>query len=196
MGRGEVLPWPLTIRGAILVGATHSDTRARIESATAVLAGRKLWKCTRAADMACFDFGECRSVPDHRGGMREVGEYALHVQCAWRITRIDETVVGNQDVYYPAHYDDAHEDVPPEFDWDRDANRRDKLLGTLFGDSTQKLVVQDVEVGATGSLRIVLTDGYFLEVFPNDSLNHEHWRLFRPGVDEPHFIITGSGIEE
>lgn len=172
-----------------------STVKARIESATAVLIGRTLWAGRRAADMATFQFGARKKVSDFFGRPSEVGEYALHVQCAWRITRDDQVVVGSRDLYYPADYHDVSEDLPSEFDWDRDPNRRDKLLGTLFGNGTRELVVQDVEVGAAGNLRIVLSDEYSLEVFPNDSLNHEHWRLFRPGVEEPHFVVIGNSIE-
>ncbi len=47
-----------------------------------------------------------------------------------------------------------------------------------------------------GSIRLHLTGGYALEVFPDDSLKDEHWRLFQPYTEELHFVLTGSGIEE
>ncbi|MBZ5671658.1 MAG: hypothetical protein LAO04_18265 [Acidobacteriia bacterium] len=169
--------------------------KAQIAAATAVLLGKPLWTCRRAGDMATFQFGERKKALDFYARPSEVGEYALHVQCAWRITCGDELVVGSRDLYYPADYHDTREDLPPEFDWDRDPNRRDKLLDSLFGNGTREFVVQRIEAGAAGSLHIALSDGYSLDVFPYDSLGGEHWRLFIPGKDEPHFVVTGRGIE-
>jgi hypothetical protein len=172
-----------------------SAMKAGIEKATAVLVGKALWECTRAADLASFALGERREVPCSRGGTRTVGEFALHVQCAWRITREDQVLVGSHDLYYPADYGDEGREIPPDFDWDRDPNRRDKLLRLLFEDGKRLFVVEAVEVGTAGSLHIALGDGFCLDVFPDDSLNDERWRLFRPGFVEPHFVVTAHGLE-
>lgn len=169
--------------------------KPQVERAVLPLVGRPLWACGRAADMATFAFGQRRKVPDRHGGEREVGDYALHVQCAWRITRDDRVVVGNRDLYYPADYRDVSEEIPPEFNWDRSPNRRDRLLRSLFESNVRGFTVEAVEVRAAGGLQVMLVDGLRLDVLPHDSLNHEHWRLFRPGVDAPHFVLTGSGIE-
>jgi hypothetical protein len=72
--------------------------KTEIESATLTLHGKALWRCLRAADMAMFDFGKRRISPDFRGNPREVGDLALHVQCAWRITRDDLVLVGSNDL--------------------------------------------------------------------------------------------------
>src|SRR5260370_30724506 len=125
MGRWYVLPWKLsaghdfwTIRGIV---------KTQIENAIAVLVGKPLWKCTRAADLASFQFRARSKVSGFRNVTKEVGEYALHVQCAWRIAREDRVIVGSRDLYYPADFLEE-EEVPPEFDWDRDPNLRDKRL--------------------------------------------------------------------
>jgi len=169
--------------------------RAQIESAAGVLIGKPLWTCRRAADMATFQFGERKKVADFYGRPSEVGEYALHVQCAWRIVRAEEVVVGSRDLYYPAEYENEGEKFPPDFDWGRDPNRRDRLVRSLFQDGRREFVVERVEASAAGGLRILLSDGLFLDVFPDDSLKHERWRLFRPEVDEPHFVVTAGGVE-
>jgi len=169
--------------------------REQIESAAAALIGKALWTSRRAADMATFQFGERKNVVDYFERPSDVGEYALHVQCAWRIVRAEEVVVGSRDLYYPAEHENADEQLPTDFDWDRDPNRRDKLLRSLFEDWTRELVVQSVEAGVAGSLRILFSDNLALEIFPDDSLNHERWRLFRPEVDEPHFVVTARGVQ-
>ena len=144
--------------------------------------------------MATFDFGERKTVPALRGETREVGEYALHVQCAWRVTTQDRVIVGNRDLYYPADYRQG-EEVSPSFDYEKDYNRRDKLLTSLFENGTREFVVREVQVGTAGSIHILLSEGVALELFPNDSLSDEHWRLFQPGKEDRHFVVTGKGVE-
>jgi hypothetical protein len=176
------------------VPPTGITMKREIENATAVLNGKSVWRCMRAASMATFDFGKRRKVPGLGGAEKEVGEFALHVQCAWRITRNDRVAVGSSDLNYPADYSEDKA-VPSDFDWERNPNRRDKLLGLLFENGLREFVVQGVDVGAAGSLHIVLSENLALDIFPNDSLSEEHWRLFTPGTDVEHFVVTGTGID-
>ena len=139
--------------------------------------------------MVMFDFGERNKILDFRGNEKEVGELALHVQCRWRITTESHVVVGSRDINYPADYSEDQE-IREGFDWDRDPNRLDKLVRVFFGHHEQGLVVQGVAVGDAGSLQISLAEGLSLDVFPDDSLNQEHWRLFKPDTNQPHFVFT------
>jgi len=47
-----------------------------------------------------------------------------------------------------------------------------------------------------GGFTLGLSGGWSLDVFPDDSLDQEFGRLLRPRTDEPHFVVTGAGIEE
>jgi hypothetical protein len=173
----------------------QTNTRKQIETAMGVLIGMPLWQCTRAADMACFQFGQRRKVEGRNGREKEVGDWALHVQCVWRITQGGRVAVGRQDLYYPAKYV-QDEPLPHDFDWDRGPNRHDKLLASLFRNGTREFAVREIEVGIAGSFRILLEEDFSLAVFPSDSLAGEHWRLFEPDRDGPHFVVTGNGVEE
>ena len=164
--------------------------KAEIEKATAVLVGKPLWTCRRAGDMATFQFGSRVKTLDLKGDPAEVGEYALHVQCAWRIARGDRVAVASRDLYYPADCGED-EDVPPEFDWDHNPNRRDRLIGVLFENGRREFLVEGVEAGLAGSLHVALSDSLSLDVFPDDSFDGEHWRLFRPDKHARHFVVTG-----
>src|SRR2546425_8610409 len=84
-------------RGTELGERSSGFVRAEIESATAALIGKPLWMCRRAADMATFQFGGRIKGVDYYGRPSQVGDYALHVQCAWRITRGDEIVVRSEE---------------------------------------------------------------------------------------------------
>ena len=74
--------------------------REQIQKALDSLVGMALWSSGRAADLEWFQFGQRRTVTA-RNGTKEVGEYALHIQCGWRMRCGDQVVVGGRDLYYP-----------------------------------------------------------------------------------------------
>ena len=106
--------------------------RSEIENATSALVGNALWACKRTSDLASFQFGKKRQTRTFRGVEAEVGEYALNVQCAWRLAKEDRVVAGSADLYYPS--DLQIQRTPPNFDWNREPNRLDELLRLLFED--------------------------------------------------------------
>ncbi len=167
---------------------------SEIRHAIAKLEGKALWRASRTLDMAKFDFGARRSRTDSDGAAGEVGEFALHIQCPWRITRQGKVIVGSGDLYYPANhrYD---ENVPDEFDWERTTTLRDQLLDVLFEGGKRQFIVQKVEAGDAGGLQIVLSEALCLDVLPCDSLPREHWRLFEPDNFESHFVVSGQGVK-
>ena len=170
----------------------RDSMKYEIELRTGQLSGKRIWGWGRASDLTSFQFGPEREVTGTTGKSKTVGEYALHIQCPWRITAGENIVVGHREVYYPVSGDEPESD----FDWGpMGSNRLDQSLDRIFKDE-RKLVVQAVEVGVGGYLRLYLSGDLSLEVFPDDSLAHEHWRLFRPYTSERHLVVTGKGIEE
>ena len=87
--------------------------REQIQKALDSPVGMALWSSGRAADLEWFQFGQRRTVTA-RNGTKEVGEYALHIQCGWRIRCGDQVVVGGRDLYYPPEGSDGPMD---DFDW-------------------------------------------------------------------------------
>jgi hypothetical protein len=165
--------------------------KEEVQKALSVLIGQPLWSSGRAADLEWFQFGQRRTVIGVRGDTREVGEYALHVHCSWRIRHGDQVVIGSRDLYVPA--EESYQ--PADFDWDvQGANRRDRRIADLFQAGTRQFLVQHIEVGAAGSFILILDSGYAVEVFPDDSLMEEHWRIFKPYVEGPHFVVSGEGL--
>jgi hypothetical protein len=164
-----------------------------IQKALSVLVGLPLLSLGRAVDLAWFEFGSRKTVKGPRGDEREVGEYALHVQCAWRITSGDSIVTGRGDIFCTP--EETDEPTPSDFDWQK-GNRFDKIVQQLFRNETRQFMVQDVAVGEAGSLAIRLEHGYQLEVFPQDSESGEHWRFFKPFVQgEPHLVVSGRSLK-
>jgi len=150
--------------------------------------------------MACFQFGSRHMRKTSRGEDCEVGDYALHVQCSWRIVRGDEIVVGRADLYEPE--DPVKEAADTYFDWQK-ANLQDAKIAKLFTDDKRQFAVVGVALRAAGKLDILFDDELRLEVFPDSSVardDMEHWRLFAPGhssdlsVTKPHIVFSGAGL--
>jgi hypothetical protein len=146
--------------------------------------------------MAEFGFGDLIS-DDFRGRTREVSQYALHIQCPWRIVQDGRLLVGRADWQWPPLGSDVSYGDFIEADAPR--SRREDFfdeIGLHIGHEVVNVVGSE-----TGDLRIVLTDGCALEVFPDsastspDELHDEHWRFFTPGSDDRHFVVTAHGIE-
>jgi hypothetical protein len=133
---------------------------ARLEAALAPLIGLPLWSSGSAADLHWFQFGaRCEVTAQfgpRKGTRRTVGEYALHVQCEWRLLGTTGNVLATR----------GHSDS-----WD---------------DSSY--VVEAIHADERGGLRIRLSDGFMLEVIPDDA-HGEQWRLLRPAMATPHFVV-------
>lgn len=177
-------------------GKARLHDPAALEAALLPLLRLTLWKSHRAADLQGFHFGEKRvlvsQVGPRRGQVREVGDYALHVQCAWRIRGPNGIVVASRDRYYRAGPDP----VPAEDDWDWSkpgANRCDVRIQDWL--ATRAYTVERIGADTMGGFVLSLADNFALDVFPDDSLGSEHWRLLRPGDASAHVVVTGSGIE-
>jgi hypothetical protein len=55
-----------------------------VSDVLARLMGLPLWGVGRAG-IVWFQFGNRRTVPTMKGGTKEVGEFALHLGCPWRL---------------------------------------------------------------------------------------------------------------
>src|SRR5579864_5056311 len=179
--KGTISTASLRPVNSCFVLANRMEMKAKIERALAPLTGRTLWGYSRAADLASFSFGGKKTVIDINGKRKEIGEYALHIQCAWNISNDSSIVVGSADVYYPPAL--SNQSPPEDFNWDRGPNRRDELLRQLFVDNNRRFIIEKVVVSLP-YVRIPLTKGIALNILPDDSIaDHEHWRIFRPNVE-------------
>jgi hypothetical protein len=142
----------------------------------------------RAADMRVFHFGR---MTDRDAG--SVGEYALHIQCPWRLESADGIITGRSDLWEPIDRTDGFS--YDNWDYHRDGNLQDQRINQLF-DRPSELRVQSVDVHRNGSFTIDLSDEHRLVVFPSGSVG-EDWRLFRPGSmqEQDHLVISGGAVE-
>lgn len=61
--------------------------KIKIENVLSCLVGLPLESAGRAANIVWFGFGDLLTIKNRKGTERKVAEFALHVQCSWRITK-------------------------------------------------------------------------------------------------------------
>ena len=144
----------------------NSD-RQRIAEALQPLIGRTLFAANRAANMESFQFGTPGLMPSALPGRsRVVGEYALHVQCEWKLLGARGDVIAS--------------------------SSSEHTLAPWLKANAIKVV--SVSAEPNGAVTINLTRGYSLRVVVDEN-EGEQWRLLQPGRDSPHFVLRDSGIE-
>jgi hypothetical protein len=152
---------------------TRGDLRERVTKHLARILGKPLWGGGRAADLLWLQFGDRHLAPAIRGGARELGEYALHVQCAWRISCAQGIASAS--------------DLTPE-------SRIGESL-SVFVSSYCTALVQSIDADERGGFSIRLAGGCIVQVLPEGEAE-EQWRLFSPGREGPHVVLVGTEVSE
>ena len=157
--------------------------------------GLRLWGASRAADMLTLQLGEPRADLSPVGRFREVGEYALHVQCPWRLTQDDRLLVGSGDLWTPADPDADPQKYGPD------------VVGSSWLDyqlrkclnAREAVHVVIISADSFGGFHLSCSDGIEFEVFPNASGTSsdvsEYWRLLQPSTSARHFVVHTGGPE-
>ncbi|MGE0822973.1 MAG: hypothetical protein AB7G75_32205 [Candidatus Binatia bacterium] len=168
-----------------------------IEDNLKVFVGLPWWAIGRVVDLVWLQFGQRRRVRTSRGNSKVVGDWALHLQCPWRIGGPQGLIVASDDRFYPAGNPDK---VPKQWRWDTGPNRFDERVKSFFSAIPEGFgVVQKVQGDRFGGAHLKLTNGLMIEIFPSDTLSSddaEHWRLLQPSRKARHFVVTNQGIKE
>ncbi|MGO4888030.1 hypothetical protein ACJ2A9_09755 [Anaerobacillus sp. MEB173] len=166
-----------------------------ISSELGKLVGLKFQDAGRSSNLFWLGFGDIIQII-RRGKTEVSAEYALHIQCSWRIIMKNKIIVASRDFYSPSSEGDGEIE---DFDWDLQGNNRfDEQIKTFIRDKG-RLKVEKIESDDVGGLKVFLSDGYKLEIFPDsseDDERSEHWRFFNRKENSPHFVVTGMGIEK
>ena len=139
-----------------------------IEHTLARVVERPLWAVGRAASLVWFQFGDRHLVTDSRGNTKDVGSYALHLDCPWSWTSSSGEVVADQD--------SDHAELA-------------ELLPT-------PVICEHIEAGDDGSFRMTFADSSTLEAHADpDPETDEYWRFFEPHRQTPHFVVGPKGVD-
>ena len=124
--------------------------------------------------MECLKFGTFyRTNKD--GKEYNVGEFALHLQCPWRVTNENEIIVGNGDLYQKAYETADYDENQYYFEFN--ANLRDVKLDKLINDKI--ITIISAKSDKFGGLEICFDNNINLSVFPDiaSKAGNENWRL-------------------
>lgn len=169
--------------------------KTRIKRLLQQLNGLELTRTTRTANMECLKFGILYKV-NHKGIERQIGQFGLHLQCSWRITKDNIIIVGDDDLYeQPNEMAEYNEN----FNWDiQGGNLRDIKLCTFI--NSRKHIISSVEADDFGGFELIFDNNIRLTVFPtlsSKSIYNEYWRfLDNRGEDSKHFVVNSFGIDE
>lgn len=175
---------------------SHTDSE-EIQTALTKLIGLDVAAAHRAADMRMFHFGAMRPAAPSRILSRvnkprgTVGEFALHIQCPWRLETENEILTGRSDLWEPIQESD--EFCHDEWDYEKDGNKQDHVISTFFS-TDHKEVVESLDVQLHGQFVLMLSGGCKLAVFPSGAVS-EDWRFFRPNTNDSHLVVSGGMIE-
>ena len=159
----------------------------RYEEHLRVLLGLPFQCIGRAADLVWLQFGTLRPRRVPGDSQDVVGEWAVHLQCAWRFSRENGIVLGRSDLYRKAGADEP-------YDWNAGGESRfdrlaDNLNEPLKGGS---VTVADLSVDSLGGFSLFFSNGLRLSAFPDESggsPDSEDYRLFQPDRDGAHFVV-------
>jgi hypothetical protein len=153
------------------------------------LIGLKLSILRRAADMLVVHFGEVHKVKNG-----SVGDYALHIQCPWRLDGPKGTLTGRYDLFEYAGpgrepKDWSYEDgfSLQDIVFDKLTGGYDASTGSWFNDRN-RFIVGATSLSRQGDVRIDLSHNHTLLLFP-DRTAYEAWRFFKPGDRRDHLVF-------
>lgn len=165
---------------------TSNRILARRRRALSPLVGKKLWGWSRTLDLMCFQFGARKRIAGAFDKVRDVGEYALHVQCTWKIVRQNVVLTASSDLYLPARLKDRD-----GFDWREGTTRLDIRMKRWFARGREFEVV-GVALETWGDLRLDLKGATSIYVFVDGSSGDEMWRYFAPYSNRQHLVAKGQ----
>jgi hypothetical protein len=149
-----------------------------IERRLSVLQGLELSSVNHAADMLTLGFGTLRPVTNFRGAVKYVGEWALHIQCAWRLEKSSRVAATEDDLR----------------GGDEKASATVERLQRLLLGTGAAATVESVTVKEASSLLLSLSGDFCLAVSPDALQEEEDWRFFAPSVNAAHLVITQGKI--
>ena len=156
------------------------------------LIGKKIYRVGRAAAMCWIHIGKPVKIMT-RSEMRVVGEYALHIDCPWRLlTKYrSEIVLGSADIFCPSSSNEQDQN----FVWDVQGNNLfDEKAERIFS-KLSEIIIQSAEMSPINDLTLTLSNGLLLQCYVNQSSDEECWRLFKPNQNAGDLIVTGQGIK-
>ncbi|EEA02729.1 hypothetical protein BH160DRAFT_2034 [Burkholderia sp. H160] len=154
------------------------DTKEQVRRHLSALIGLDASGVAHAADMLTLQFGPLREVTTSRGTIKRLGDWALHIQCDWRIEQGHAIVA-------------SYSDFAASEESTKVTTQRIRDLLVTHGPTA----VLDIEAGENGDAVISLARGTRLVILAGAIPDDEDWRLFPSNPDAKHFVIEGGKVD-
>ncbi|MES2459420.1 MAG: hypothetical protein V4671_02465 [Armatimonadota bacterium] len=144
------------------------------------LIGEPLTDMMRFAGIQVFEFGVQRPRKNRKGEDITRADQRLHVSCSWEIAGADGFVL-------------SREDFGPE--GVRQDEKAHPFYESLQTDDAP--VVEAIEADDAGVLRLQLSQGYMLQIQPDEmeeEPDEEQWRFLPKDRNQRHLVLTLQGI--
>ncbi|MFI8186914.1 hypothetical protein OG539_02265 [Actinacidiphila glaucinigra] len=155
------------------------------------LEGHPFTAIGRAATLVWLTFGDEVPWVNFRGEHTTLPELALHVQCRWRLVRGAAVVVEKGDLYVPGASSGADFAAGGEIGTSRFDDRVEAVSWIV---AAQAPAVEEVYVGDEFDLRLTLSSGLTLEVFPAGRSEWEDWRFLSSADGRPHYVVENGSV--
>lgn len=157
------------------------------------IVGKPVCSLGRAANMLWIGIGEKFAATNWQGKAVEKSTYALHIQTRWRIVNETkkEVRLAAGDMYSPRTgmpYD-------KEFDWELQGNNLFDEKCQSWLEREMPVYIKRYEINQWGDLTLLFSNEELLQVFNTSSDDSECWRLFMPGKDRPHLVVSTAKME-
>ena len=162
------------------------DTQA-INTLNSIL-GKPLRYIKRCSDMIDIGFGDMIKELNSKGKTQIKPEFAIHIQCPFRVIIEGSIVVGSEDIYIPQNTSEGSLDL-------------DALRSTRFDVIVESLnsymgneCVNNVILGSLGDITIELTK-LTIQALVVGSSENEDWRFLELTGDKKHLVRYGKIYE-
>ncbi|MCC8395156.1 hypothetical protein LJ656_21440 [Paraburkholderia sp. MMS20-SJTR3] len=152
-------------------------TRSEIERRLSVLPGLELSGVHHAADMLTLSFGPLHPFTNFKGVVKYMGQWALHVQCHWRLEEAGLIIATIDDLRVS----------------DEEAHANSQRLNEMLVEH-DPVVVETVLVDDRACIGLKLTRGFRLTIIRDGVEDEEDWRFFEHLSDATHLVIEGGKI--
>ncbi len=154
------------------------------------LIGKRLQYICRSCDLIDFGFGAVLQRKASNGKVHNYNEYALHVQCAFRLSEGKNLLLGQDDLFTCMNGEYGCTDLAKKdtclFD------NKVKIINQLLSENPE--YIAQISINPLGDLSILLNT-MRIDIFITGSNEFEMWRLFAVNTDKPHLIRLGNRFE-
>ncbi len=151
-----------------------------------VLKKQRLQSFSRSINLLCIGFGNIISRKNNKGDTVFVCEYALHIQCPFRVSYKTKILLGDSDLYISSINENDLVDLN-----NQNVCLLDIKTKNILNDFSDEYV-SEVILNEYNDL-IINTTNLSISLFVCNQ-SYESWRFFKVDSDETHVVVDENGL--